>query len=623
MYGKTTWKLLVLVCLAAGALWMMRRSRQTAEKTEVRLGERLPLPRSEEVQELTIESDAYSVHCVRDQGRWRMTRPAKAEADGGRIEQILSALESLIPVDLVLPEQMALRRTTSQHYGLEPPRVRFTLFDGLRTFRLDVGHDAPLSDLLYARLDRHEAILAVDPALLQVTPADIAFLRARSLFPANVLRARRLEIQRPRGGFIRIEKTDNVWMIREPIAARANPNAVAAMLETLRQARIQDFVWDRPVELSAATDPADHDLMVYGLTAEDAVLGLTLWIDGEEIPRSLTLGRALADDKTRLYARRQDAQSVFAVEADLLTAFSIENVNILRDPSLFGLAASEVERLSLAQDGRRLTLERDGRSGWMIVEPVQWKADEIVVGNLVQRFADLTILRYADGSRTNLTELGLDPPSYQVSLDSKRTDPSVRRWLQVGRPQADDRAAAVRFANDPPVFGEGATVAYVSTPPLRFPIADLVNPLTLRDRTMLALLPEQVRSLTLTRGEATHRLARSPAGIWEIAGDPSRPIAEQDLEQIFFHAANLRALFIVAHNPTDLASYGLAPPKVALTFGLTGEAGIQSSLLLGREAGAESVFAMIQGQDIVFTLESGTARALMSVPIGPAKGRKP
>jgi len=622
MYGKTTWKLMALVCLAAGAIWMMRRSRQADEKTGIRLGARLPLPRGEEVQELTIESDAYSVHCVRDQGRWRMTRPAKAEADGGRIEQILSALESLIPADLVLPEQMALRQTTPQHYGLEPPQVRFTLFDGLRTFRLDVGHGAPLSDLLYARLDRHEAILAVDPALLQVTPADIAFLRDRSLFPANVLRARRLEIQRPRGGFIRIEKTDNLWMIREPIAARANPNTVTALLETLRQARIQDFVWDRPVELSAATDPADHDLMAYGLTVEDAALGLTLWIDGEEIPRSLTLGRALPDDKTRRYARRQDAQSVFAVEAALLTALSIEDVNLLRDPSLFGLAASEVERISLAQDKRRITLEREARSGWMIVEPVQWKADEIVAGNLVQRFADLTILRYADGSRTNLTELGLDPPAYQVSLATARTDPSARRWLQVGRTQADDRAA-VRFANDPPVFGEGATVAYVAAPPLRFPIADLVNPLTLRDRTMLSLLPEQVRSIALTRGEATHRLARSPAGIWEVVGDEPRPITEKNLEQIFFHAAHLRALSIVAHNPTNLAPYGLAPPKVALTFGLTGEAGIQTSLLLGREAGPESVFAMIQGQDIVFTLESGTARALTSVPTGPAKEKEP
>jgi hypothetical protein len=72
-----------------------------------------------------------------------------------------------------------------------------------------------------------------------------------------------------------------------------------------------------------------------------------------------------------------------------------------------------------------------------------------------------------------------------------------------------------------------------------------------------------------------------------------------------------------------LAPYGLAPPKVALTFGLTGEAGIQTSLLLGREAGPESVFAMIQGQDIVFTLESGTARALTSVPTGPAKEKEP
>ncbi len=610
MPWKTTIRLLILSGLTAVALLLLARMEKEAQRT-IRADVRLPTPRTEDVRRLAIETESFRLHCERRNGRWRIVRPWAASADSGRIEHILSVIETLTPRDIVTAEQQARRGLTLEDYGLDRPRIRFELCDGLSETVLSVGHYAPLDDLLYARLGHDDTVFALVRELTKVAPPDIEFLRDRTLMPGDMRRANRLEIQRPRGGFIRLDRVAaGHWVLRQPFEARADAAAVGAMLDILHKTQTERFVWDRRVDEPDPPGTMDRTLTSYRLTADDAVARVTVWIEGEDIPSELIFGKESDEEPGLIYARLRDRDSIVAVGESILAAFSVEDINALRDRSLFGLRAGAIAYAAFQDAERRMVLERDPKVGWRIVEPVQWKADELVVGQCLRELAELRIEQFADGSEIRAKALGLDPPALRVQLAKTRPEQAVSRRLLIGRSQPHADLVYVRFEDEPMRFGEGASVFTVSARALEVLGGEPTRPLAWRDRTMLAVDPANVRRLTRVRADSRQTVERTEDGGWsapEFAGDL---VAREAVENILFAVANLRAHKMESHNPRDLAPYGLDRPTTVLTLGLVGEAGIRTSVLLGRGAGADGVYAMIQGRDIVFTLDNAVAKTL-------------
>ena len=87
------------------------------------------------------------------------------------------------------------------------------------------------------------------------------------------------------------------------------------------------------------------------------------------------------------------------------------------------------------------------------------------------------------------------------------------------------------------------------------------------------------------------------------------------------HGSGLGAVRYVVENPAQLAAYGLEKPACVLTLGLTGESGLEKSLLLGASAGEDGVYAMIRGEDVVFVVAeamSSLLRRPLHAPAAPA-----
>jgi hypothetical protein len=82
------------------------------------------------------------------------------------------------------------------------------------------------------------------------------------------------------------------------------------------------------------------------------------------------------------------------------------------------------------------------------------------------------------------------------------------------------------------------------------------------------------------------------------------------VDDVLLLTANLRALRIESDNPKTLVACGLDKPGRILSLGLTGETGIQKSILMGFRAKTDGVYAMIQGEDVVFVLENGVMERL-------------
>jgi hypothetical protein len=60
-----------------------------------------------------------------------------------------------------------------------------------------------------------------------------------------------------------------------------------------------------------------------------------------------------------------------------------------------------------------------------------------------------------------------------------------------------------------------------------------------------------------------------------------------------------------------LGVYGLKDPRGSITFSLSGQAGIQKTLVLGDASEDLGVYGMVQGQEAVFILPKALADQLL------------
>jgi len=284
-----------------------------------------------------------------------------------------------------------------------------------------------------------------------------------------------------------------------------------------------------------------------------------------------------------------------------------------------------VRYASFGQGDRKVVMEKRSDAGWMIVEPVQWKADDEIVEEVVRRIVGLRAQRFLP-PETNDVSVGLDPAAMAITLGpqppSVGEDGSVAAALRtecllIGEAQAASDTILARFKDGPDVFD------VLTTDLARLGVTGM-DPLAYRDRTMLALPPQSVTRIARVSNGAEQAIARGEGTTWTAALPTNGIISGPAVESILFHAANLRAHYIESGIEGGLSAYGLDRPRVVLTLGLTGEKGIQKSLLIGRAAEeGGGVFAMIQGQDVVFVVDGAVVDQMVGDIVQPRPPETP
>ena len=73
----------------------------------------------------------------------------------------------------------------------------------------------------------------------------------------------------------------------------------------------------------------------------------------------------------------------------------------------------------------------------------------------------------------------------------------------------------------------------------------------------------------------------------------------------------LRVVRFERSEHSDLGVYGLKDPRGSITFSLSGQEGIQKTLILGEASEDLGVYAKVQGQETVFILPKTLADQLL------------
>ncbi len=591
MRGSGTGWLLVVTVALAGAVWLTRHAAD--EHTGRMRGERVFSADPEDVTELSLMSGDLTLRVVRKEREWFLDTPIRARADDLAVDRVLEALDAVVILDNVTDEQRAHRELSLTEYGLDKARITFRLVSHRGAELLHVGADTPLGGQLFARREGRGDVLVVGRDLLDIVPASAAVLRDRGLLRGTAEKAIRLEIQSAARGFIQLSRQDGVWVLQQPVAAPADQAVVTQLLRGAYEARIADFVWDPAVgdrdEGPAVAALAQHEAL--GLSEDVATLRVGVWSEDDRLGQELVFGRDVPTDPALVYARRRDAPSVYAVDRSLARLFDMQ-AEAFRDRRLFPVPADRVTGFTVAQGESKLVLER-GTNGWVIREPVEWKADPEAVANALPQLLGLQAVFYRAVVASNLTEFGLAPPAYSLEV---LVDGVAPRRLMLGpvtggvdsvwgRQDRHDEVVGIRAAALGWLVGQG------------------MDPLTYRDRTVLALAPETVWRISRRIGGSTQTVERvEGSSSWRVADGMSGVVDEQVIGRILAGVTALRALRIECRGTQSLATYGLDDTAVALTFGMRGDAGIQKTLLLGFMSRTDGIYGMVRGQDMVFVL---------------------
>ncbi len=211
-----------------------------------------------------------------------------------------------------------------------------------------------------------------------------------------------------------------------------------------------------------------------------------------------------------------------------------------RAKQVFGLKADEITALNLKRGQAEIQLTRQG-AAWEITKPLKARADASAAGELVKALAQLKQER--DLGPGDLKGFGLDKPGLVISFTAK----GQPQLLSLGNPAPGGRGFYARKDESPNILLIAAGVRDALDQPLD----------ALRDKTLLAFDPGQVKALQLRTAKDEVNLAKTD-GTWGWKGRPDFRVRPDRVEQLL---RQLREARITGFPPApqDFWAAGLAP----------------------------------------------------------------
>lgn len=607
MHGRTIFFLLILSVLLGAFIAIVEwgaKDEDERDRPSLRLLDIEP----ENVTYWSFSRDALFVACANEQGQWLIHKPVEARADSIKLNHMLAVMAKLPRGEIVTAAQRASRALSLDDYGLGKPLARMVLGDADRRYTLAVGGLSPMKDAVYVQVDNSDDVIATATNLLDIIPRAAADLRDPYLLAGAPAYVQGLAIKRLGGPLVEIVREGAEWIIHKPITARADFFKVSSLLEQLFNLQIQQFVAERLV------DPA-----IYGLSDDEAILQFNIWKDEEKNGVKLCFGNRTDEKGNLIYTAYRGAGSVFAVRKDQVDALKV-GVGDLRDSRLYFMAASAIAWIRVEEGEKALQLQKTASGLWQVTEPAQWKADTRIVGDLIDRLNALRIEGFLNS--TNLPELGLEPPARVIRIAdavpvmnigtqgvagaaSPAPQPAgilpAGRTLAMSRPLPGKEYIYAKFEDEDQIYQLSVAAA----------VTLALDPVAYRDSVVLALDPTAVTKIVLRKKDIVQTVTREGTGPWVPAAPSVGPVNLAVITTLLEKMTTLRAARFERSERNDLGIYGLKNPRGSLTFTLSGQEGIQKTLVLGEASEDQGVYATVQGQEVVFIIPKALADQLL------------
>jgi uncharacterized protein DUF4340 len=228
---------------------------------------------------------------------------------------------------------------------------------------------------------------------------------------------------------------------------------------------------------------------------------------------------------------------------------------------VFALDKTKVKELDLAPSGGpAVHLAREGE-GWRLTAPAPAvAADSGEAESLLTTLETLEVQDVVTESPGALAEYGLDPPRTAVSVVLQGAGEPLK--LLLGDKSPDGGALYAKVPSRARVF---TVPAYVES-------SFGKKPFDLRDRDVLHVKRDAVRTLEVQGPEGAYALARDDKGEWIFTRPLKTRAGRWSVDGLLGTLEGLRMDSIAAEEAKDLKPFGLDKPARVVTLGLEGGA---------------------------------------------------
>lgn len=246
-----------------------------------------------------------------------------------------------------------------------------------------------------------------------------------------------MEIKANDGDRSRVQKSDGLWKLVEPVAADADQAELGTIASALPDLEIQRVLEENP-----------SDLKRYGLDMPK--LEVRFRKKGGKDFQRLTIG-----DKTptgnELYAQTADKKRVILLSSFVDGTFN-KNTFALRDKTVLQFERDKVTALEWSSKAGDVQLAKSGTE-WKIVKPIAARGDFGVIEGIVERLHSLKMqgIVAPDGA-ANAANYGLDKPTGTITVGAG----SARATLLLGSTR--DAVINAKDASRPMIFTLAPTI---------------------------------------------------------------------------------------------------------------------------------------------------------------------
>ena len=418
MRFKFTVILLALNLASFGLIFYLDQKNQEREPAEGGLSAKIG-PQLLDANRIELDGrDLESKRVIERNGAtWRLSEPLQWSANYFAINRILNQLQFLEEEASFSVSEIAQTGQTLADYGLEEPLLTITVSEGSKPITLSIGTLTEVGNNVYLLGPDGEEIFVVDRQVIDGLLVDLSDLRTREIFEIPVFEVDALGLQirtntTADGSFLRVRlaRNNGSWSFEAPLSAKADPELVAKMINTLTAAKVGRFISE-----------TDATLSDYGLDAP----AMQVTLSGNQRAQSLLLGDLDPDVQgaTHYFAKLADNPAIFNVLAEPFDQLR-EAQEALRDRNFMTFIPENVSTIHISENGQDIRVQKLETGNWQVLETnteneVQLhRADLNLMEHLLESLSELQASGFAVDAPnpSELERLGFNQPRRTVKL---------------------------------------------------------------------------------------------------------------------------------------------------------------------------------------------------------------
>ncbi len=337
---------------------------------------------------------------------------------------------------------------------------------------------------------------------------------------------------------IDLRRHDQKWRLETPVKDQADSLAVDNLLSDLES-------WQKQATIPAKEIDADKGkLGEFGLNKPK----LRLKLMGKDAPPEIWFGKDAALEG-KMYVRFENSKDTFLVPQTVKKDIE-KKADDFRDKKLTDLTATQVNKLVLKTAAGEMELQKKGEH-WEIVKPMQARADDQKVGDLIAQITTARIEQFVAEDRGDLHPYGLAEPRGSITLFGP--DDKTGQMLQIGTvPEKNQDQVYVRFTPR----------NFVYTLPKKTESLLDTKPNDLRDRHLVRFDRNILDRLTIDApGKPKIVLARKNEA-WTIVSRNNVGANASEANRLIDTLANEQVTKFVEDVASNLGKYGLDKPQL-------------------------------------------------------------